>query len=40
MQAFATIGRELDQLYERLEARDLAAGSPALVWRVNGLQAY
>jgi hypothetical protein len=27
--AFATIGRELDQLYEQLEARDLAAGSAA-----------
>jgi hypothetical protein len=27
--AFATIGRELDQLYQQLEARDLAAGSAA-----------
>ena len=27
--AFATIGRELEQLYEQLAARDLAAGSPA-----------
>ena len=27
--AFATIGRELEQLYEQLEARDLAAGSAA-----------
>ncbi len=27
--AFAAIGRELEQLYQRLEALDLAAGSPA-----------
>lgn len=29
LQAFAAIGRELGQLYQRLEALDLAAGSPA-----------
>ena len=29
VQAFAAIGRELDQLYERLAQLDLAAGSPA-----------
>jgi hypothetical protein len=29
LQAFAAIGRELEQLYARLEALDLAAGSPA-----------
>ena len=29
LQAFATIGRELDQLYQQLRALDLAAGSPA-----------
>jgi hypothetical protein len=28
-EGFAAIGRELDQLYAKLEARDLAAGSPA-----------
>lgn len=29
LQAFAAIGRELEQLYARMEALDLAAGSPA-----------
>ena len=29
LQAFAAIGRELEQLYRRLESLDLAAGSPA-----------
>jgi hypothetical protein len=29
LQAFSAIGRELEQLYARLEALDLAAGSPA-----------
>lgn len=29
LQAFAAIGRELDELYRKLEALDLAAGSPA-----------
>ena len=29
LQAFATIGRELDELYQQLRALDLAAGSPA-----------
>jgi hypothetical protein len=29
LQAYAAIGRELDDLYRRLEALDLAAGSPA-----------
>ena len=29
LQAFATIGRELDDLYKQLRALDLAAGSPA-----------
>ena len=28
-EGFAAIGAELDQLYEKLEQRDLAAGSPA-----------